>query len=113
MAGAVFLLYNSLMARCAVSQVGRKQSAWQTAVELLLMLHYKCIQLMNRIRAMYIVITVERRISETSIIRNVKYPDPHFLRSTFKQRKISGYFTQSITVSFLLSVVFCVYCTAL
>ena len=38
--------------------------------------------------------TVERRLSETSIIRNAKYPNPHFLRSTFKKRKISDYFTQ-------------------
>ena len=33
-------------------------------------------------------------IIRTSIIRNVKYPNPRFLRSTFKQRKISDYFTQ-------------------
>ena len=33
-------------------------------------------------------------IIRTSIIRNVKYPNPHFLRSTFKQQKISDYFTQ-------------------
>ena len=38
--------------------------------------------------------TVERRLSETSIVRNVKYPNSHFLRSTFKLRKISDYFTQ-------------------
>ena len=34
-------------------------------------------------------------------------------RSTFRQRKISDYFTQYSTVSFLLSIVFCMYCTAL
>ena len=33
-------------------------------------------------------------IIRTSIIRNVKYPNPQFLCSTFKQRKISDYFTQ-------------------
>ena len=32
-------------------------------------------------------------IIRTSIIRNVKYPNPHFLRSMFKQRRISDYFT--------------------
>ena len=38
--------------------------------------------------------TVESRLSETSIIRNVKYLNPHFLRSTFKQQKISDNLTQ-------------------
>ena len=31
--------------------------------------------------------SVELSIIRTSIIRNVKYPNPHFLRSAFKQRK--------------------------
>ena len=33
-------------------------------------------------------------IIRTSIIRNVKYPNPHFLRCMFKQWKINDYFTQ-------------------
>ena len=33
-------------------------------------------------------------IIRTSITRNVKYLNPHFLRSTFKQRKISDFSTQ-------------------
>ena len=48
----------------------------------------------NLILDTFCPITVERRLSETSIIRNVKYPNPHFPRSTLKQRKISDYFTQ-------------------
>ena len=43
----------------------------------------------------YISFTYGRTsIIRTSFIRNVKYPNPHFLRSMFKQRKISNYFTQ-------------------